>query len=160
VLASTAPRIVPADRIADFERRGGPSAGAAARGLFERCAPEDFGPYMRHCLPLYMRRPLSDGAARAARSRFSLDVNRHFFAPGGEAWRMDLRSGLSSISCPTLVLSGIDDPMTPADLGREIAQAIPNSQFELFEQSSHGLMSDEPEKFAAVVSAFIGKCLR
>jgi 3-oxoadipate enol-lactonase len=67
---------------------------------------------------------------------------------------------LSSISCPTLVLSGIDDPMTPADLGRETAQAIPNSQFELFEQSSHGLMSDEPEKFAAVVSAFIGNCLR
>src|SRR5262245_19914746 len=70
VLVSTAPRIVPADRIADFERRGGPVAGAAARGMFERCAPEDFGPYMQHCLPLYMRRTLSDGAARAARSRF------------------------------------------------------------------------------------------
>ena len=87
-------------------------------------------------------------------------MNRRFLRRVVKAWRMDLRSGLRSISCPTLVLSGIDDPMTPAEMGREIAQAIPNSQFELFEQSSHGLMSDEPDKFAAVVSAFIAKCLR
>jgi proline iminopeptidase len=63
VLVSTAPRIVPADRIADFERRGGPAAGAAARGLFERCAGRlwSHAPLPAHaCVAA-----LSDGAARA-----------------------------------------------------------------------------------------------
>ena len=38
---------------------------------------------------------------------------------------MTIADGLATISTPTLVISGTHDPATPAERGREIAQAIP-----------------------------------
>lgn len=143
--------------IADFARRGGPQAAVAARAMFARCAPEDFPPFAQYCLPLYAKRRLPDAATRRARSIFGAEANRRFFGPGGEAWRLDLADDTARVRCPTLVISGADDPIHPASMGETIAASVPNGRgrFELFEEASHAVMSDAPERFTAAVAAFI-----
>jgi 3-oxoadipate enol-lactonase len=44
---------------------------------------------------------------------------------------MDQRAELSNISAPTLVISAVDDPSTPPDHGRVIADAVPGTRFEV-----------------------------
>ena len=44
---------------------------------------------------------------------------------------MDQRAELAKISAPTLVVSAVDDPSTPPDHGRVIADAVPGSRFEV-----------------------------
>ena len=50
---------------------------------------------------------------------------------------MDLRAGLPSVTTPTLVLSGAQDPSIPPSHGRAIADAIPGSRYELLDPAAH-----------------------
>ena len=50
---------------------------------------------------------------------------------------MDIASGLSDISTPTLVIAGADDPATPPDHGRRIATAIPSGRLEIVSPAAH-----------------------
>ena len=49
----------------------------------------------------------------------------------------DLRGRLDAIHAPTLVISGGDDPATPPDHGRQIAEAVEGARFELLEGARH-----------------------
>jgi 3-oxoadipate enol-lactonase len=49
----------------------------------------------------------------------------------------DLRSGLSRITAPTLVVTGSEDPVTTPDMGRALAEAIPGARFELVARAAH-----------------------
>jgi proline iminopeptidase len=162
ILASPVLRFDREALVARFTERGGPRAGAAARAMFERCAPEDFEPFFRHCLPLYFNRPLTDAAARAARSRPSWKVNRYFFGPDGEAWRMDLSADVAAVRCPALVIAGVDDPLAPPEVGRAIVAGAPNwtGELALFEGSSHAVLTDEPDRFVATAVEFIERVSR
>jgi 3-oxoadipate enol-lactonase len=42
----------------------------------------------------------------------------------------DVRAQLGSITAPTLVIAGGDDPSTPPELGREIADGVPGARYE------------------------------
>jgi 3-oxoadipate enol-lactonase len=50
---------------------------------------------------------------------------------------MDLRGGLPSVTTPTLVLSGAQDPSIPPSHGRAIADLIPGSRYELLDPGAH-----------------------
>jgi 3-oxoadipate enol-lactonase len=50
---------------------------------------------------------------------------------------MDLRDGLPSVTTPTLVLSGAQDPSIPPSHGRAILDAIPGSRYELLDPAAH-----------------------
>jgi 3-oxoadipate enol-lactonase len=50
---------------------------------------------------------------------------------------MDLRAGLPSVTTPTLVLSGAQDPSIPPSHGRLIADAVPGSGYELLDPAAH-----------------------
>jgi proline iminopeptidase len=84
-------------------------------------------------------------------------VSRHFFRTGGEAFRFDHRHALGAVACPVLMLVGAHDPVTRPEWGREVAAALPSGLGELvlFENSSHVIMADEPDRFAATIEAFI-----
>ena len=59
---------------------------------------------------------------------------------------------LGEISVPTLVLSGIDDWITPpAQGGQRLHQAIPNSQMVVFENSGHYPFIEETDSFMQTV---------
>jgi 3-oxoadipate enol-lactonase len=50
---------------------------------------------------------------------------------------MDLRGDLASVQTPTLVISGADDPATPPEHGRMIADGIPSSRFQVLSGARH-----------------------
>ena len=50
---------------------------------------------------------------------------------------LDLHPVLGSISAPTLVIAGAEDPATPPDHGRAIADGIAGARFELIEGAAH-----------------------
>jgi 3-oxoadipate enol-lactonase len=50
---------------------------------------------------------------------------------------MDLRAGLASITAPTLVIAGRQDPSIPPEHGEAIAAAVPGARFELLDPGAH-----------------------
>jgi 3-oxoadipate enol-lactonase len=65
---------------------------------------------------------------------------------------MDLRERLSSIRAPTLVLAGSDDPSTPAEKVRPIADAVPDARYVELEGAAHIANMARPAAFIAAVS--------
>jgi pimeloyl-ACP methyl ester carboxylesterase len=69
--------------------------------------------------------------------------------------RMDIESEVGKIDIPALVLCGDDDKMTPPDLSRFIADAIPGAKLALIEGAGHYVMREKPEAFNSVLTAFV-----
>lgn len=59
--------------------------------------------------------------------------------------RGDNRPLLSGIRCPTLVLIGRQDILTPLELSEEIAAAIPSAQLEIIDDSGHLSTLEQPD---------------
>ena len=159
VLVNACARMDRETLIAGFAALGGPEAGAAARAMYTRGAPEDVPAFFRHCLPHYTRKPGGGGMAGMARSTMNFAVSQHFFGEGGEAFRFDHRQALGAVACPVLVLAGAHDPVTRPEWGEEIAKALPERRAELvlLEDSSHAILADEPERFFAAIEGFIAQ---
>ena len=62
----------------------------------------------------------------------------------------DITPRLGGITVPTLVISGAYDEATPL-IARTVHEAIPGSEWVLFEESSHMPHVEEPERFQQVV---------
>ena len=152
VLVSTAARRNPARGYAVYERRGGRAARSAAQRMDEAPGPEALADFVRLCLPLYNTRPPDLDAM--ARVQWNHPLMFHFMA--GERRRFDFLPALHRIRCPTLVLGGDDDPVTPIEDQEEIAAAIgPNARLERFRGCGHGILRDDPARMLAVVRAFL-----
>ena len=67
----------------------------------------------------------------------------------------DLREGLPKITAPTLVCSSKYDGINPPEMGKEVAELIPNARFELFEHSGHVLHIEEEPKCRRLVCEFL-----
>lgn len=144
--------------VAGFERLGGPKAGAAARAMYTRGAPEDVPAFFEHCLPFYSQtRNFAALQASQSRTTFDLQVSQHFFHEGGEAFAFDHRGTLGEVSGPVLLVVGAHDPVTRAEWGREVEAALPPGIGELviFEGASHIVMADEPERLTECVAGFL-----
>lgn len=59
--------------------------------------------------------------------------------------RPDFRPALRAISCPTLVLCGRQDVLTPLEGHEEMARAIPGARLEIIEQCGHLATLERPE---------------
>jgi L-proline amide hydrolase len=68
----------------------------------------------------------------------------------------DITARLGEIQVPTLVVSGRHDEATPA-LAEAVHRGIPGSEWVLFENSSHSVHLEEPEKFLQVVRQFLDR---
>ena len=51
----------------------------------------------------------------------------------------------AAVACPTLLVLGGDDKMTPARAGRKLAEAIPGARVELIARSGHMMMTEQPD---------------
>jgi 3-oxoadipate enol-lactonase len=63
----------------------------------------------------------------------------------GAIERMDLRDQLPRITAPTLVISGSDDPATPVEHQRVIADAIPGARHEVVGPAAHIAAVEQPD---------------
>jgi pimeloyl-ACP methyl ester carboxylesterase len=69
--------------------------------------------------------------------------------------RPDARLHLSRVSCPTLVLCGDADQLTPPDCSREIAQLINGAEFKLVPQCGHMLTMERPAEVNAALLTWL-----
>jgi proline iminopeptidase len=111
---------------------------------------------MAVCMPLY--NPTQDPALEAGRTRAIMRTEVMFDFITGEQGAMDMTADLAKIACPTLVMAGGLDPITPLACAEEIHAALPPglSTLEVFDAAGHGVHRDEPERAEAVLRAFLG----
>ncbi|MDE1931794.1 MAG: alpha/beta fold hydrolase [Alphaproteobacteria bacterium] len=63
--------------------------------------------------------------------------------------RIDSRPSLANIKCPTLVLCGREDVLTPRALAEEIAAFIPGARLDLIDHCGHLSAMERPEAVTA-----------
>ena len=144
-------------RVALFERLGGPEVGALARrrlidGQMDAAMLEE---WVRLAFPVYTRTPRDP--AWVQRAIVNPEVHMRFNRPGGEGRSFNLLPRLRQIQCPTLVLGGEEDPMIPIVCQEEIVAALPAhlARFERFPGCGHGVVNDAPERALALIRDFI-----
>jgi proline iminopeptidase len=71
-----------------------------------------------------------------------------------EAPVLDLRPHLKNVRVPTLVIVGRDDFITNLAMAEELVKHLPDARLEIFEDSGHFAMIEEPEKFYRVIKQF------
>ena len=144
-------------RVALFEKLGGPEVGALARRrLFEGHAhAAAVAAWLRLAFPLYTRTPRDPNATQ--RVLANPEVLGWFTRPGGEDHTFNLKADLGRIVCPTLVMGGEDDPMTPIECQADIAAALPPQlvRFERFPACGHAVVPDAAERALALIRSFI-----
>ncbi len=69
--------------------------------------------------------------------------------------RPDSRPTLKIITCPTLVICGQDDQITPPELATEIADGIKHAKLELIAQCGHLATLDQPELVCSLLLGWI-----
>ena len=72
-----------------------------------------------------------------------------------EAPSMDLRTEIQTITVPTLVIVGRHDFITNVAMAEEMAGNIPDAKLEIFEDSGHFALVEEPQKFYRVIKQFV-----
>jgi pimeloyl-ACP methyl ester carboxylesterase len=69
--------------------------------------------------------------------------------------RPDSRPGLSAIRCPTLVLVGDSDELTPPDRAAEIANGIAGARLVTVPESGHASTVEQPEYVTQALLEFL-----
>jgi pimeloyl-ACP methyl ester carboxylesterase len=146
-------------RVAMFEKLGGAEVGALARRRFlesQGTDPALLAAWIKLAFPHYVRKPRDPDAGSRTVAR--PDVLQWFNKLGGESRRFDMLADLGRIKCPTLVLGGEDDPMTPIESQADIAAALPKHlvRFERFADAGHGVVPDARERGLSLIREFIG----
>jgi pimeloyl-ACP methyl ester carboxylesterase len=65
--------------------------------------------------------------------------------------RADLQPVLPAITCPTLVVGGLNDQLTPPECSRELADGIPGARLHLLPECGHMLTWEQPEAVTALL---------
>jgi pimeloyl-ACP methyl ester carboxylesterase len=157
ILSSTAAKIRLDETFAIMEARGGKEAREVAERFWRAQEPQAIADYMRVCLPLYNPpRPQSaEQALVTQRAIMKLEVGRHFAL--GEMPAMNFLPELANIRCPTLVLAGDYDPITPTSCAMEMHAALPEKlrRLEIFAGAGHGVHRDQPERAETILRGFL-----
>ena len=153
ILSSTGARHVVGDCLGEFKRLGGGEAQQVASAFFSDPTVEGFAEYRRVCFPLY-NTTVQDPTI-AARQIVKPEVLLHFWK--GEHRIFDFRPELGDIGCPTLVIGGEDDPITPAVRARELADHLDPGLVDLriVPGAGHGVYRDDPRGYGDLVRGFI-----
>ena len=155
VLSSTAGRMDLPQTYAVMERLGGAEARRIAETFWTAPSDAAVEDYLKVCMPLYNPGPPQDGSNRE-RAILRTQVMFHFIH--GEQRGMDLLTGLSAVRCPTLILAGGLDPITPVSCAEAIRDALPRGAAELvvFEDAGHGAYRDKPDRAELLLRRFLG----
>ena len=97
--------------------------------------------------------PQADPSLRTTLEQMALETGVDTFATQLDmlASRVDSRPSLGAINCPTLLLVGRQDRVTPLELHEEMARLIPNAALVPIEDSGHYSMLEQPQAVTAVM---------
>ncbi len=124
------------------------------RGLIELAQKGEFKGVTPRLLPLFLHQDrLGDEALTGTVRSMAERVGKEAFLRQQTAimGRPDSRPGLARIACPTLVLTGRQDVLTPPAMSEEIAAGISGSRLVIVEECGHLTTIERPE---AVNAAF------
>ena len=90
-------------------------------------------------------------------------IRRQFVATSGEGYAacceairdMDQRESIKSINAPTLVITGANDPVTPPDHGRFLAENIPGARYAEIPDAAHLSNIEQASRFNAALNHFL-----
>ncbi|MBI3757954.1 MAG: alpha/beta hydrolase [Deltaproteobacteria bacterium] len=153
ILSSTHARFRSDRALAAFLRLGGPQVRDVAQAFFDNPTHETGTDYLKICLPLYTQRPQDPDVM--ARTKFHEELGLSFL--GGEWRTFDLLPALTRIQCPTLVMAGEEDPITPMADAEDMVRALPTDLVRLarFPGCGHGVFRDNPEACFKVLRQFL-----
>ncbi|HYN63887.1 MAG TPA: alpha/beta fold hydrolase [Candidatus Limnocylindrales bacterium] len=69
--------------------------------------------------------------------------------------RADLAGEAAALGMPTLLVWGDDDRLVPVEVGRRLAQLVPNARLVTIAMAGHQAMWEAPEAFNAAVLSFL-----
>ncbi len=122
----------------------------ANRGEFKAVSPR--------LLPLFIHEDrLSDTALVAEIAAMADAVGKEAFLRQQTAimGRPDSRPGLGAIECPTVVVCGREDRLTPLELSEEIVSLIPHATLEIVENCGHLSTMERPDEVNAILRAWL-----
>jgi len=137
-----------------------PEQSERRRGQMAAAAEGRLGDVADQLYPLMVAPGRHQDAALAALWRRMAD------ATGAEAFirqqaaimgRVDSRPDLAGIGCPTLVVVGDQDALTPPDRAEEMASGIPGAQLTKIADSGHLSPIEQPDAVTAVLTAWLGR---
>jgi 3-oxoadipate enol-lactonase len=67
----------------------------------------------------------------------------------------DVRDLLPGITAPTLAVAGAEDPATPVDTVKQVADAIPGARFVVVPHASHLVSAERPDVVTAEIHRFL-----
>jgi len=154
ILSSTAAQFRLDDTVKMMRELGGDHAAEIAHQFFSNPSQEAYDAYGEICLPLYSNPNASGAGNFRNRAIERPEVALHFFSD--EMARMDMRAEISNITCPTLVIGGSIDPVTPVVCSQVIAEAIgDNARLQIFNDCGHGPHRDDPKGAEKVMRDFL-----
>ena len=128
------------------------------RDLLALVARGKFKGVTRQMLPLFLHparlndRPLADAVmAMAAHVGREAYVRQQTAIMG----RSDSRPSLGAIRCPTLVICGRQDALTPRGVSEEIAAGIPGARLSVIEDCGHLSTMEQPARVTALMRAWL-----
>jgi pimeloyl-ACP methyl ester carboxylesterase len=139
-----------------------PEQTATRRELVELSREGRFDEVPHELLPNIVHRDsLDDERVTSAIFAMAEAVGPEAFVRQEEAiiGRPDSRKDLPGIACPTLVLCGREDALTPMHLHEEMAALIPASQLCLIERCGHLSALERPERVTAALREWLGSDL-
>lgn len=154
ILSSTQGRLDTHRCLEKFEEIGGIEARLVAeQALVTHGDVDSFIEYAKHCMSLYNPTPQS----RPRRSIYRPVCADAFHKLGGIWHQMDILGDLHKITCPTLILAGEEDPVTPVADSEDLASRIDANlvRFERFANAGHGVWLDNQVGAFAVIRDFI-----
>jgi len=154
ILSSTAAQFRLDETVKIMRKLGGKRAAEVSHQFFSNPSQDAYDTYGEVCLPLYSNPNAPEANAFRERAIERPEVAIHFFA--GEMASMDMRAEIANITCPTLVIGGTLDPVTPTLCSKVIADSIgENACLHMFEGSGHGPHRDDPDGAEKIMRHFL-----
>ncbi|CAN5336466.1 alpha/beta hydrolase [soil metagenome] len=138
-----------------------PATPEAQAVLFSRPEKTDIDSLTEHALKsqIAIQSPAWPVVADEVRPRLRADIERAYH-PAGVLRQMiaviasgDRREALKTITAPTVVLHGADDPLVRLDGGRDTAATIPGAELRIVEGMGHDLPAGVFDAFVEAVKA-------
>jgi 4,5:9,10-diseco-3-hydroxy-5,9,17-trioxoandrosta-1(10),2-diene-4-oate hydrolase len=71
--------------------------------------------------------------------------------------RQDLSAELTRVTCPTLIVWGLEDRAGPLDVGLQMARAFADAEMHIFSRTGHWAQVERTDEFNRVVGEFLSR---
>ena len=124
-------------------------------GTWLQAAQEDFRGFFAEFVPAMFKTPPSEAEQAAMVDAIcGIDPNAGTVILADQTLR-DLRPAIPELDLPHLLVWGVDEGVIKRASGAWLADALPDAELHVFEESGHCPMWEEPERFNALVTDWV-----